>query len=133
MKKLDWLGIFRKKKIGMKRATPALILERLLLDKWTLKPKDKDMILMQHEFEYEIDGQRKLLTSTLVLKGQDSVDTAMSRLVGIPLGIFVKLVMLGKITATGVNIPVMEEVYEPVLEELKEYGVNFIEVEKDLD
>ena len=118
MQKLDWLGLFSKKKIGMTAATPALILEKLLLEKWKLEPDDKDMIIMQHEFDYELDGQNKLLTSTLVLKGHDSIDTAMARLVGIPMGIFVKLVMLGKITTTGVNIPVMKQVYDPVLEEL---------------
>jgi len=66
----------------------------------------------------------------MVLKGNDSVDTAMSRLVGLPLGIFVKLIMLGKIKATGVNIPVMEEVYTPVLKELEDYGVVFKETKK---
>lgn len=132
MKKLDWIGLFRKKKIKLKQATPALILEQLLLDKWALKKDDKDMIIMQHEFEYELNNKRKLVTSTLVLKGHDSIDTAMSRLVGLPLGIFVRLVMQGKITSKGVNIPVMSEVYEPVLEELKEYGVEFIEKEEDL-
>ena len=53
MKKLDWLGLFSKKKIGTPNATPALILEELLLEKWKLAPKDKDLILMQHEFHYE--------------------------------------------------------------------------------
>ncbi len=132
MKKLDWLGLFSKKKIGMSAATPALILENLLLEKWKLQPADKDMIIMQHEFEYELNGKKKMLTSTLVLKGKDSIDTAMARLVGIPMGIFVKLVMLGKIKTTGVNIPVMKQVYEPVLEELKEYGVAFIEKEASI-
>lgn len=127
MEKLDWLGLFSDQKIGLKSASPALILEKLLLKKWTLKPDDKDMIIMQHEFEYELDGKKKLLTSTLVSKGKDSVYTAMARLVGIPLGIFVRLVMLGKVNVTGVNIPVMRQVYEPVLEELKEYGVVFVE------
>ncbi len=133
MKKLDWLGLFRKKKINLSQATPALILERLLLDKWTLKTKDKDMIIMQHEIEYELDGKRKLVKSSMVMKGNDSIDTAMSRLVGLPLGIFVKLIIEGRITTTGVNIPVMEEVYNPVLEELEEYGVEFKETEIDLD
>ncbi|MEN0004773.1 MAG: saccharopine dehydrogenase C-terminal domain-containing protein [Bacteroidota bacterium] len=132
MKKLEWLGLFRKKRIKLPNATPALILEHLLLDKWKLKKGDKDMIVMQHEFEYELNQKKKLLTSTLVLKGNNELDTAMSRLVGLPLGIFVKLVMHGKIKSTGVNIPVMKEVYEPVLEELKEYGVVFKDKEIDL-
>lgn len=132
MHKLEWLGLFRKKRIGLPNATPALILEHLLLDKWKLAEGDKDMIIMQHEFEYELEGEQKLLTSTLVMKGDDSVHTAMAKLVGLPIGIFVNLVTQGKITSKGVQIPVMSEVYEPVLEELKEYGVEFIEREETL-
>lgn len=132
MKKLEWLGLFRKKKINLPTATPALILEHLLLDKWKLAPDDKDMIIMQHEIEYELNGKKKRVTSSMVMKGRDSEDTAMSRLVGLPLGIFVKLIIEGKITTTGVNIPVMQEVYDPVLEELEEYGVVFNEIEEDL-
>ena len=133
MKKLEWLGLFRKKRIKLVRATPALILENLLLKKWKLSPGDKDMIIMQHEFEYKLKDINKKLISTLVMKGKDEYHTAMSRLVGVPLGIFVKEVMLGKITQTGVNIPVVKEVYQPVLEELKEYGVVFREKLIDLD
>ena len=127
MKKLEWLGLFSKKKIRMKSATPALILENLLLEKWKLKDNEKDMVIMQHEFEYEINRQNRRLTSTLVMRGTDGNNTAMSRLVGLPIGIFVKQVMLGKINSIGVNIPVNKEVYEPVLEELKDYGVVFTE------
>ena len=129
LQKLEWLGLFRKKKINLQHATPALILENLLLDKWKLQPEDKDMILMQHEFEYELEGKKHLLLSTLVMKGNNAVDTAMSRLVGLPMGVFVKLVMEGRITSKGVNIPVMKEVYDPVLEELQHYGVVFEERE----
>jgi len=127
MKKLEWLGLFSKKRINLPNATPALILEHLLLEKWKLQPEDKDMILMQHQFEYEMNGKKHLLTSTLIMKGAGSHDTAMARLVGLPMGIFVKLVLQGRITQKGVNIPVMKEVYAPVLEELKDYGVEFVE------
>lgn len=125
IEKLEWLGLFRKKKIKLPNATPAQILEDLLVDKWQLKPKDKDMVVMQHEFEYEINREKKLLTSTLVMKGENDRETAMSKSVGLPLGIFVKLVMQGKITASGVHIPVTKEVYEPVLQELEEYDIVF--------
>lgn len=129
MKKLEWLGLFRKKRINLPNATPALILENLLMSKWEMKKKDKDMILMYHVFEYEQDGQDKRLTATLVMKGEDAKNTAMAKLVGLPMGIFTKLVMQGKIQSKGVNIPVMPEVYDPVLKELAEYGVEFVEEE----
>ncbi|MEZ5043844.1 MAG: saccharopine dehydrogenase C-terminal domain-containing protein [Saprospiraceae bacterium] len=133
MQKLDWLGIFRKKKIKLSNATPALILEHLLLEKWKLSKGDRDMVVMQHEFEYKLQGKKHLLESTLILKGDNEMETAMSKLVGLPMGIFVRLVMEGKITSTGVNIPVMKEVYEPVLAELQNFGVVFKERERILD
>jgi len=132
MEQLDWLGLFSKKKISIKGATPALILEDMLLKKWKLKKEDRDMIVMQHEMEYTLQGKKRLLTSTMVMKGKDHKDTAMARLVGLPMGIFVKLLMKGGIKATGVNIPVMKEVYEPVLKELEDYGVKFIEKDEEI-
>jgi len=130
MQKLEWLGLFSKKKINIENATPALILEHLLLKKWKLEPQDKDMIIMQHEFVYALNGKKHRLTSTMVMKGNGQNDTAMARLVGLPMGIFVGLIADGKIKSTGVQIPVTKEVYEPVLEELKEYGVIFTEKEE---
>ncbi len=132
MKKLDWLGLFSKKKIGLHNATPALILENLLLKKWKLEPSDRDIIVMQHEFDYKLDGKKFRRFSTLILEGKDAEDTAMAKLVGLPLGIFAKLVMLGKVQARGVHIPVQKEVYEPVLQELEEYGVVFREREEEV-
>lgn len=129
MNKLEWLGLFSKRRIKTVDATPALILENLLLEKWALKPHDRDMVIMQHVFEYDLKGKKRKLTSTLVMKGENNRDTAMSKLVGLPLGIFVKLLMLGKISTTGVNIPTMPEVYEPVMAELAEHGVVFVEKE----
>ncbi len=130
MQKLEWLGLFSKKRIKVQNATPSLILERLLLEKWALQPNDQDMVIMQHVFEYELNRKKKKRTSTLVMKGQNGNETAMSTLVGLPLGIFVKLLMQGKISTTGVNIPTMPEVYEPIMAELETYGVRFIEEEE---
>lgn len=130
MKKLEWLGLFSKRRIKLNNATPSLILENLLLEKWALGPQEKDMVIMQHVFEYELNRRKKKLTSTLIMKGTNGNDTAMSKLVGLPLGIFVKLLLLGKISTTGVNIPIMPEVYEPVMQELAEHGVEFIEEEE---
>ena len=125
MKRLVWLGLFRKRRIKLKGATPALILENLLLDKWKLQPDDKDLIVMQHQIDYTLGGKTKRDVSNLVMKGANSRDTAMARLVGLPLGIFVRLMSEGKIQTTGVHIPTMREVYEPVLQEMEQYGMQF--------
>jgi saccharopine dehydrogenase (NADP+, L-glutamate forming) len=132
LKKLDWLGIFSKKKIKLPNATPALILEHLLRDKWKLKPQDKDMVVMHHEVEYELRGEKRLRTSTMSKKGVNAEDTAMAQTVGLPMAIFVKLVIEGKIKSRGVQIPVMKEVYEPVLQELETYGIEFKEIDRKL-
>ena len=127
IRKLEWLGLFERKKINLDNASPAQILQELIERKWKLGPDDKDMVVMHHEFEYSLPGQKRKRSSTMVLIGDNPIDTGMSKLVGLPLGIFTKLVLLGKIKNTGVNIPVMKEVYTPVLEELDGLGVKFEE------
>ena len=130
MSKLKWLGIFEKESVGLADATPAQVLQKLLESKWSLETEDKDMILMQHQFHYILQGEEKNLHSSLVLEGKDQTHTAMSMTVGLPVAIATKLILQGKIQLSGVQIPVKKEVYEPVLEELKSFGIDFVEEEK---
>ncbi len=133
MYKIRWTGIFEDKKIGLKKATPAQILQHLLEQKWKMDEDDKDMIVMQHKFVYEKDGKTKRLLSSMVVYGEDQTHTAMSITVGTPVAIAVKMILNGKITAKGVKIPIEPNIYEPVLEELKEYKIRFIEEEFDYE
>lgn len=130
MDKLKWLGIFEKVSIGLDNATPAQVLQKLLESKWSLEEEDKDMIVMKHQFHYQLKGEEKRLHSSLVLEGKDQIHTAMSMTVGLPVAIATKLILQGKIQLSGVQIPVMKEVYEAVLEELKSFGIDFVEEEK---
>jgi saccharopine dehydrogenase-like NADP-dependent oxidoreductase len=127
MYKLRWLGLFDDEKISLKNATPAQIMQKRLEEKWQLDPEDKDMIVMQHRFNYEMDQQQKTIISTMVVEGLDNVQTAMARTVGLPVGIATKMILTGKITATGVQLPTIKSIYEPVLKELEEYGIAFKE------
>lgn len=133
MDRLKWLGIFEETKIGLPSATPAQILQKLLEEKWALGPEDKDMIAMQHQFDYKLNGKTKRILSSLVVRGKDQVHTAMSITVGIPVAIATKLFLTGVIKQKGVIVPTMKDVYEPVLKELEEYGIVFVEEEMDLD
>jgi saccharopine dehydrogenase-like NADP-dependent oxidoreductase len=130
MQKLAWLGLFTEKPVELAGATPAQVLEKILKEKWQLSPGDKDMIVMQHLFEYELAGEKYEFTSSLVVKGDDEVHTAMAKTVGLPVGILAKLLLQGKISNRGIVIPTKPELYAPVLEELKSYGVNFVEQER---
>ncbi len=127
--KLKWLGIFEDKPIGLKKATPAQVLEHLLKQKWQLQPEDKDMIVMWHKFIYQDKTSLKpvKLTSSLAVIGEDNNHTAMSKTVGLPLGIAAKLVLTGKIQLTGMHIPTREDIYEPILKELEGFGITFRE------
>ncbi|PHR49581.1 MAG: saccharopine dehydrogenase [Fluviicola sp.] len=128
--KLVWLGIFDgKEKIGLKNATPAQMLQKILEEKWALKPDDKDMIAMYHKFVYKMGNQFHEITSEMVNIGEDQTFTSMSNTVGLPLGICVKLVLNGTIQLKGVHIPTSKEVYDPILDELEDYGIKFIERE----
>ena len=131
-KKVKWLGIFIDKKVGIIDATPAKILQKILEEKWSLEPKDKDMIVMQHQFEYLQNGELKKLNSSLLVFGEDTRYTAMAKTVGLPVAIATKLILNGAIQSTGVKIPTAKDVYVPVLVELKEHGINFVEEEPNV-
>jgi saccharopine dehydrogenase (NAD+, L-glutamate forming) len=126
--KLVELDIFNpEKKIGIKDATPAQALQRILEDKWTLQKKDKDMIVMYHKFGYELNGEKKQIDSNMVIKGDDQTYTAMAKTVGLPVAIAALKILNEEITTPGVQLPIAKEVYEPILKELEDYGITFNE------
>lgn len=132
MYKLRWLGIFNDSIIGLKRATPAQILQHILIQKWVLDEDDKDMIVMQHRFVTRTKEKEKEILSSMVIEGTDQVHTAMSKTVGYPVAIATKMILTDKIKAKGVKIPIDKSIYEPVLEELEGMGIKFIEEIKAL-
>jgi len=124
--KLLELDLFNpNKKVGLKNATPAQILEKILFDKWALEPNDKDMIVMYHKFGYELQGKQYQIDSKMVCIGEDQTYTAMAKTVGLPVAMATLLILNGKIKTPGVQLPIHKEVYEPILSELEEYGVIF--------
>jgi len=129
MRKLEWLDLFKEIKIGLPRATPAQILQHILEKKWTMKENDLDMIVMYHLFGYRLNGEYHALQSYMVNKGQNKLHTAMATTVGLPVGIAAKMILNGKITTPGIHTPISKEIYEPVLNELEEYGITFEERE----
>lgn len=126
--KLLELDLFNPNKIvGLKNATPAQILERILNDSWTLQPNDKDMIVMYHKFGYELDGKQQQIDSKMVCIGDDQTYTAMAKTVGLPVAMATLQILNGNIKTPGVQLPIRKEVYEPILKELEEFGVIFKE------
>jgi len=126
--KLLELDLFNSdKKVGLKNASPAQILEKILKDKWTLQPDDKDMIVMLHKFGYELNGKKEQIESSMGVIGDDQTYTAMAKTVGLPVAIATLKILKGEINTPGVQLPITKEVYTPILKELEEYGIHFKE------
>ena len=129
----DFLGLFSDKEvIGVEKASPAQLLQKILVEKWRLAPGDKDMIVMYHEIIYTKNDTRFVVNSSLVVEGQDERYTAMSNTVGLPVAIATKLILNQQIVERGVTLPVNKELYAPILSELEQFGITFNESEKVL-
>ncbi len=127
MRRLRWSGLFSSEKIGLTVGTPAQVLEHILNKKWKLVQGDKDFIVMWHRFGYQSNGSAKRITAHLTAAGENELQTAMAKTVGLPLGIAAKLLLEGRIKERGVVIPVKKEIYGPVLDELKVMGISIVE------
>ncbi len=127
LKRLRWSGFFSDERIGLEKGTPAQILEHILSKKWKLKSGEKDFIVMWHRFRYVKNGTQKEIQAYLTATGDNEINTAMAKTVGLPLGIAAKNLLQGKIKSRGVVIPVVKEIYDPVLAELSHLGIRLIE------
>lgn len=124
---LRFLGLHSSQPINKGLCSAADVLQFVLENKLALQPADKDMVVMLHEITYEKEEQHFLHTSSLIVKGENSNHTAMARTVGTPLGIAAILLLQNKLTLRGLHIPTLPQIYEPVLEALKEEGITFEE------
>ncbi|MBD0830945.1 saccharopine dehydrogenase family protein [Aestuariibaculum sediminum] len=126
--KLVELDIFNSnKRVELKNATPAQILQKILMDSWTLHENDRDMIVMYHKFGYELEGKNYQIDSNMVVLGENQTYTAMAKTVGLPVAIAALAILNGKIKTPGVQLPITKEVYTPILTELETYGIQFKE------
>ncbi len=125
---LQWLGVFDEVSLGTGTASSGDILLSLLLDRWQMAPRDKDMVVMQHEVEYLHKGKKNKLISSMVIKGENAEHSAMAKTVGLPMAILAKLILTKKVSLVkGVVIPNMPSLYRPILTELSHHGINFTE------
>ena len=133
MYKLKKIGMFDEEPVGLTDGTPAQILEHILKKKWTLAPEDKDMVVMWHKFNYMENGKPKEIQSSMVAIGDDSINTAMAKTVGLPIAIAAKNILQGNINLSGVFIPTIKPIYKPILDELDTMGFEFSEREVSID
>ncbi len=113
--------------INKGRFSAADVLQFILEQKLPLKPSDKDMIVMLHQIRFDQQDVSCLVESSMVIKGEDNVHTAMAKTVGMPLAIAARLILNGELNIKGLHIPIIPEIYQPVLKALEESGIRFEE------
>lgn len=133
IKKLKWLGLFDDLLIPIDEGTNVDVLVDLMIRKMSYSAGEKDMIIVHDEIVADIEGMSEMHTSSMVVEGIPNGDSAMSRAVSLPAAIASKLILEEKITITGIQIPTIKEIYEPVLEELTEFGFEFKHQRKQLN
>jgi saccharopine dehydrogenase-like NADP-dependent oxidoreductase len=124
---MDWLGLFSKFKVHLETGSTFNLTSDLMLEKMMLPEGARDMVIMLHSFLIETaDGKKEVIKSRL-LDFATKEDTSIARTVALPAAIAVQLILEGKITDTGVHIPISKSIYEPVLTELKKLGIATVE------
>jgi saccharopine dehydrogenase-like NADP-dependent oxidoreductase len=129
--KLQWLGLWDVLPVPIKKGTAAQVIQSLIEDRWSLAPLDRDMLVMCHLFDYELEGKHFRMQSSMVLEGENNRYTAMSATVGLPMAIAVKHILNERWEQRGVILPIHQEIYEPILEELIKFDIQFTEQIKE--
>jgi saccharopine dehydrogenase (NADP+, L-glutamate forming)/spermidine synthase len=127
IKRLEWLGLFSQQPLSDKCKSPLDFLNQLTMQKMTIGSHEKDMIVMHHEFTADFPEKVESITSTMLQYGIPGGDTSIARTVAYPAAIAVKMILNGEINLTGVHVPVIPEIYNPVLDELAAMEIGFEE------
>jgi len=125
-KKMDYLDLFNDELLNSDYQNPAQYLLDVLRKKWSLDVNDKDMIIMQHKFEYFLDNEKHNLKISMAVKGCDSIQTGMAKTVGLPVFFACKLLLEEKLQLKGVRIPIYPAIYKPILQQLHQEGIQFL-------
>ncbi len=124
---IKWLGLWDDRKIGVKD-TVLNITGKLMIDKMMLQGDERDMVAMMHFFRVKYpNGKYEVIRSTLLDFGTPNTDTSIARTVSLPVAAAVTMILEGQINLTGVHIPVLPEIYNPVLEKLETLGIKMDE------
>ncbi len=133
VRRLEWLGLLSDEPLPLQKGSALDIVAARMIEKLQYREGERDMIVLQHEFIAGYpDGAREKIISTLIDFGIPGGDSSMARTVGLPAAIGTKLILEGKITERGVHIPVLPDIYRPILQELKGLGIAFKEKREKL-
>jgi len=125
---LDFLGFFGDEKLNYRETSPFEITSDRMINKMPLSANDRDMVVLQHILLASYpDGNKEVIKSSMLDFGSPSTNTSIARTVALPAAIAVRMILEKKIEASGVLRPVIPQIYNPVLDELKTLGVEMKE------
>ena len=127
LRKFKWLGFFDNTAIPISSGAPIDVLTEIMLQKMPFKEGERDMLVLHHRFTAEYPDKTQIITSTMIDHGIASGDSSMSRTVSLPAAIGVRLILENKILSKGVSMPILPEIYLPVLSELDNLGIRLEE------
>ena len=132
--KLKWFGLFDGDVsiANLQEATPLSLLNLVFEEKLSLLPEDQDCLIMEHHLSYQLRDERQEMTATLVLRGESEKDSAVARVIGYTCGAAAKSILTGVVKVKGLHIPIVREIYDPILNELEEAGIAFHITEKKM-
>lgn len=125
---LEWLGLFENKKINRDEDSPFEIVSDLMIEKMLIKNHERDMVVLQHTFvgKYK-DGSKEVIKSRMLDFGTPATDTSIARTVALPAAVGVEMILKGEIKSKGVYIPVIPEIYNPILDTLEKLDIVMVE------
>jgi saccharopine dehydrogenase (NADP+, L-glutamate forming) len=116
----EWLGLLSNECLPLEEGGVIDIMTARMLEKMPYEPGERDMIILYHNFIAEYTGGRKEeITSTLIDYGIPNGDSSMSRTVSLPVAVGARMILEGRFEKPGVWVPVIPELYNPILDELE--------------
>ena len=127
LKKFEWLGFFDDTPVPIKKGGAVDVLTAIMLDKMSYEKGERDLLVLHHQFIAEYPDKTQKITSTMIDYGIPNGDTSMARTVSLPAAIGVRMILEGKIKLTGVHMPILPDIYNPVLQELENLDIKVVE------
>jgi saccharopine dehydrogenase-like NADP-dependent oxidoreductase len=126
---LEYIGMLSEKPVALARASMLDVMAHRMADALPYAPGERDMLLMRHDLTFEYDGRarRECITAIMVDYGIPNGDSSMARTVSLPAAIGARMILEGKIHIRGVQIPIEQDIYDPVLAELEKMKISFTE------
>ncbi|PKP51164.1 MAG: saccharopine dehydrogenase [Bacteroidetes bacterium HGW-Bacteroidetes-1] len=125
---IQWLGLFDDTAMNRKKTSTFEITSDLMISKMELGQNERDMVVLQHVFLASYpDGKKEIIKSSMLDFGTLATDTAIARTVALPAAIGVEMILKREITETGVHIPVLPGIYNPILDRLEDMNISMVE------